>query len=146
MKIRISLAFLIVVLLATACAAQPAASVGSIQINTPWVMAASASGNTAAFMVIKNTGSQADRLVKAEFKPAKMVQLMNTVETNGKMGMVNVDAIDIPAGGQVELKSGGFHVMLMNLSEELADGNSASLTLTFEKAGAVTFTLPIKAG
>ncbi len=146
MKMRVSLVFIVLVLLVTACTARPAAQVGSIQVHTPWVKAAGANTDTAAFMIIKNTGAQADRLVKAEFATANMVTLMTMTESNGKMAMTNVDAIDIPAGGQVELKSGSFHVMLMGLSEELADGNSTTLTLTFEKAGAVTFTLPIKAG
>ena len=144
MKTRVSLALIILVLLATACAAAPAASVGSIQINSAWIKAASSSGNTAAFMVIKNTGSQPDRLVKGEFSSAKMVQLMTTAEKDGKMAMSMVDAIDIPAGGQVELKSGSFHVMLMGLTNELKAGDNANVTLTFEKAGPVTFALPVK--
>ena len=141
MKTKVLFTILVAVLLLTACAAGSAASVGSIQITSPWIKAAVNAGNTAAFMVIKNTGSQADRLVKAEFGSAMMVQLM-TVDSSAKM--VSVDAIDIPANGQVELKSGSFHVMLMKLTSDLADGSTTSLTLTFEKAGKVTFTLPVK--
>ncbi len=144
MKTRFFIALLVIVLLISACAGEPAAKVGSIQINTPWIKAANSGENTAAFMVIKNTGSQPDRLVKAVFTSAKMVVLMNTADQSGKMMMVNVDAIDIPAGGQVELKSGSFHVMFMGLTSDLKSGGKITLTLTFEKAGAVTFDLPVK--
>ena len=144
MKTRSLIIFLVIVLLSSACAAKPAAAVGPIQINAAWAKAANNGENTAAFMVIKNTGSQTDRLVKAEFTSAKMVTLMTMVSKDGKMVMSNVDAIEIPAGGQVELKSGGFHVMFMGLSSDLKTGGKISLTLTFEKSGVVTFDLPVK--
>ena len=60
------------------------------------------------------------------------------------MRMRQVDAIDIPAGGEAKLEPGGFHLMCIGLNAELVEGESVDVTLTFEKAGAVTITLPIK--
>jgi copper(I)-binding protein len=128
----------------SACAAKPAASVGSITIEQPWVRSAANGGNTAAFMIIKNSSNQADKLIKADYNTAKMVTLMETAMKDGKMAMADVAAIEIPASGQVELKSGGYHVMLMMLMEELKAGEKATITLTFEKAGAVQVEMPIK--
>ena len=140
--------FVIVLVILTvalsACAAKPAASVGSITIEQPWVRAAANGGNTAAFMVIKNSSNQADKLIKADYNTAKMVTLMETAMKDGKMAMADVAAIEIPASGQVELKSGGYHVMLMMLMEELKAGEKATITLTFEKAGTVEVEMPIK--
>ena len=51
----------------------------------------------------------------------------------------------VPANGTVELKPGGFHIMLMNLTEPLEAGDSVELELTFEKAGTVKVTAPVQA-
>lgn len=138
--------FVILTIVLAACAAKPAPSVGvgSITIEQPWVRAAANGGNTAAFMVIKNSGNQADKLIKADYNTAKKVTLMETTMQDGKMGMADVAAIEVPASGQVELKSGGYHVMMMMLMEELKAGDKVTITLTFEKAGAVQVEMPVK--
>jgi copper(I)-binding protein len=51
--------------------------------------------------------------------------------------MQEVAQIDVPAGGSVELKPGGYHVMLMKLAAPIAAGDSVPVTLTFERAGEV---------
>ena len=53
-------------------------------------------------------------------------------------GMKEVAKIDIPAGGSVQLKPGGYHIMLMELAKPIAAGDTVPVTLTFEKAGEVT--------
>jgi copper(I)-binding protein len=53
------------------------------------------------------------------------------------MKMRPVAGIDIPAGGEVALGSGGYHVMLIDLARPLAAGDKVPLTLTFERAGTV---------
>jgi hypothetical protein len=91
MKTRFFIALLLIILLTSACVDKAAnIAVGTIQINSPWAKAANNDENTAAFMVIKNTGSLPDRLVKVEFNSTNMVTLMNTVEKDGKMAMGNV--------------------------------------------------------
>jgi copper(I)-binding protein len=49
-----------------------------------------------------------------------------------------LDKLTIPAGGKLEMKPGGTHLMLMGLTGPLKAGESLPLTLTFEKAGAAT--------
>lgn len=51
------------------------------------------------------------------------------------MEMVPVDRIEVPAGGTTSLAPGGYHIMLLDLAEPLADGSDLELTLTFERAG-----------
>ncbi len=55
----------------------------------------------------------------------------------GMMRMQPVEAVSVPAGGTVEFKPGGLHVMLMDLRRDLKPGDTFSLTLRFEKAGAL---------
>ena len=49
----------------------------------------------------------------------------------------------IPAGETGTLKPGGYHLMFMELKQPLAEGGTVEVTLTFEKAGAVTLPLAI---
>jgi copper(I)-binding protein len=55
-----------------------------------------------------------------------------TMSGGGMMQMRQVDAIDVPAGGSVELKPGGYHIMLLELAEPLTEGTMVPLTLRFE--------------
>jgi len=63
------------------------------------------------------------------------------------MQMRKQDGLDVPAGGSVELKPGGNHIMLIGLTRALNEGDTLTLTFVFEKAGEVNVALPIgKAG
>jgi copper(I)-binding protein len=48
------------------------------------------------------------------------------------------DGLAIPAHGDVKLTPGGYHLMLTGLKHPLVKGETAKVTLTFERAGAVT--------
>ncbi len=90
----------------------------------------------AAFMTIKNTTDTPDRLlsVSVDFAQASI----HETKIDGDVAqMVEVSGIDIPAGQAVELKSGGYHIMLMNPMKELKVGDTVNLTLEFEKAGTI---------
>lgn len=91
----------------------------------------------AGFMVIKNTNATADNLlgVSVDFANASV----HETKMNGDvMTMEEVAAVEIPAGGSVEFKSGGYHVMLMNPMKELKVGDTVILVLEFEKAGRIS--------
>jgi copper(I)-binding protein len=101
--------------------------------------------NSAAYMIIRNTGSEPDKLIAASSDVAKTIELHTVVEEGGVMRMRQVEGgIDIPANGQVELKPGGFHVMLIGLTRDLNAGDSVQLTLTFEKAGQIPVTAQVR--
>lgn len=133
----------------------PAATVGDVRITGPWVRATSMGGGEAAtstsdtaamddvkmgaaYMVIASSGG-ADTLLGASTDAAKTVELHTVVDQNGVMQMRPVEGgIQIPANGKVELKPGGYHVMLIGLTKDLQAGDSVDLTLQFEKAGKAT--------
>jgi copper(I)-binding protein len=62
----------------------------------------------------------------------------------GGMTMREVSGIDIPAGGSVSLEPGGYHVMLLDLKAPLTEGETVSITLTFENAGTVEVEAPVR--
>jgi copper(I)-binding protein len=88
----------------------------------------------AVYMNITNSGA-ADKLIKAETDVANTVELHNVVEEAGVMQMRPVPAIDVPANGSVQLKPGGFHVMLIGVNKELKPGDRITVRLTFENEG-----------
>lgn len=101
--------------------------------------------NSAAYMVIRNTGSEPDKLIAASTDVAKTVELHTVIEEGGVMRMRQVEGgIEIPANGEVVLKPGGFHVMLIGLTRDLNAGDKVQLTLTFEKAGQIPVTAEVR--
>jgi copper(I)-binding protein len=125
--------------------AADAVSVGDLSIMHPWARASAGhAGAGAAFMMIANKGGQDDKLVSASAAVAKKTEVHETVMDGGVMKMrMLMGGLTIPAGGSVELKPMGLHVMLMGLTEKLVEGETLALTLTFEKAGSVELAVPI---
>ncbi len=110
----------------------------TIRIVDPWARAAMQMGGTstsAVYLVIRNEGKEADRLLGAESDAAQTVELHQSKMEGGTMKMEPVEAIDIPPGGQVELKPGGLHIMLIGLKRDLPAGERLTLVLHFEHAG-----------
>lgn len=66
-----------------------------------------------------------------------------TMPMGGEMVMQEVDRIDLPAGQAVELKPGGYHIMLIDLVAPLELGGTVQITLVFESAGEITIEFPV---
>ncbi len=115
---------------------------GSLTIENPWARA-SMGPIAGAFLVIRNDGGEMDRLVGLSSEAAGDVQIHQTREVNGVMTMRRVDGIDVPPHGEVALKPGGYHIMLMGLKAPLKVGDTLPLTLKFQKAGAVPVTAAV---
>jgi periplasmic copper chaperone A len=90
-----------------------------------------------AYMTIDNTGAAADQLVRASSPAADAVQIHSMAMQGNVMRMREVSGLDLPAGGRVELKPGGYHLMLVGLRKPLAEGTRVPLTLTFAHAGSI---------
>jgi len=144
LKIFIIISLLCVAsLLLAACA--PAA--GGIIIKAPVARASPTGAETGgAFVTITNNTREADRLLSASSPAAQTVELHETVDDNGVMKMEpRPDGWEIPAGGTLELKPGGKHIMLIGLTAPLEAGKKIQITLNFEKAGAKTIEVPVQA-
>lgn len=101
-------------------------------------------GNGAAYMTVLNGLDTPVQLVSAASSVAETVELHETVDDSGVMRMVpQPDGFEIPAGGSVELKPGGKHVMLIGLLQPLEPGQEIEITLNFTGADPITVTTPV---
>lgn len=118
---------------------------GGVSVENPFARpSAGPAGAGAAYMTIRNQGPAADRLVAASSSVARTTELHTHIREGDVMHMRKVEAIAIPERGAATLAPGGLHVMLMGLHQPLKTGDSFTLTLTFEKAGALTIQVPVK--
>jgi len=140
--LRLLSALVLVVLAGTAFAHQ--AKLGEIEILHPWARATTGP-NGAVFVILKNHGTENDRLIKAASPLAKSAELHTHIHEGDVMKMRPVEAIDLPAGGEAKLIPGGLHVMLFGLTQPLKEGTRIPLTLTFEKSGTINFDVMVGA-
>ena len=120
-------------------------TLGALTIGHPYARA-TAPGQPVggAFMKIANAGAD-DRLLSVRSAAAGSVELHMMAMKGDVMQMRQVDGIDLRAGETVELKPGGYHVMLVGLKGPLTAGSSFPATLKFAKAGEVTVQVNVEA-
>lgn len=96
------------------------------------------------YMVIENTGDTADTLIGAVVPISNMVQIHQTTVTDGVAQMGELEnGLEIPAGGVAELRPGGLHIMLMDLTADLVEGETISVTLIFASGTEIALEVPI---
>jgi periplasmic copper chaperone A len=115
------------------------AQAGDLTIEHPHARATVAvQKNGAAYMVIRNRGSEPDRLLGARTGEAQAAELHGTTVTaEGVARMRRAEAVEIPPGSEARLAPGGLHLMLVGLKTPLVEGTSFPMTLVFERGGEV---------
>jgi copper(I)-binding protein len=128
----------------TPAATEAAASI--IAVTEPWSRETAEGQNAGgAFMTIANTGTAADRLTGGSTPVAGRVEIHTMSMDGGVMRMRQLEeGLEVPAGGEVTLKPGSFHVMLMDLKQPLKAGDKVPLALTFAGAGTIETQLDVR--
>jgi copper(I)-binding protein len=107
----------------------------SLTIADGWAKAAD-SGMSAAFGMLKNPTQKPIRVVGATSSYAKVVQLHEVVDKDGSMVMQQkAGGFVIPAGGMLELKPGGNHLMFMGITKPITAGTMVPITLITADGG-----------
>lgn len=115
-----------------------------IVVGDPWVRATVAQQTgTGAFM--KLTSDKDTALVAAESNVAEHVEVHEMALEDNVMKMRQISALPLPAGETVELKPGGYHIMFINLHQQVRDGDQVPITLIFEDQGGQRSTMEILA-
>ena len=120
-------------------------ALAQVAVEQAWTRATPPASKIAAgYMVLRSSGG-ADRLIGVTSPAAERVELHKTFREGDVARMREVKAYDVPAGGRVELKPGGSHLMLVNLKAPLKAGQKVPLALKFEKAGDVKVEMEVRA-
>jgi len=124
--------------------AATAAAQAQTTVKDPWVRGTVA-GQKATGMFAQVTSASGGKLVSATSPVAGVVEIHEMVMDGSVMKMRAVTALELPAGKAVELKPGGYHVMLMDLKQDLKIGESVPVTLVIEGAGGKRESVEVKA-
>lgn len=121
---------------------------GDLVIEDPRTPAPPPGARVAAgYLVIRNSGTAPDRLVAVETAIAARAEIHETdVDAAGVMTMRPLpEGLEIPAGGEVELRQGSLHLMFFELGHVPAEGGSFAATLIFERADAMEIDFAVEA-
>lgn len=120
------------------------AAAATVTVTEPFSRATAPTAKVGAAFLTLALDQGEDKLLSASSPAAEKVELHNHVMENGVAQMRSVDAIPLVAGTPVQLQPGGLHIMLIGLKQQLKAGDVVPLTLNFEKAGAVSVSVPVK--
>ncbi|KRB85589.1 hypothetical protein ASE00_01990 [Sphingomonas sp. Root710] len=132
---------------ATTLASINVPAMAQISVQTPWLRETPpASQVGAGYGTLVNRGREEDRLLGGTTAVADRVEVHRMSMDGGVMRMRPVDGgLAVPADGNVVLKPGSYHLMLMGLKQPLKRGAVVPLTLRFAKAGAVKVRFRVEA-
>jgi len=110
-----------------------ASAFAQVSVSDPWIRATvPAQKATGAFMRVQS--ALPARLVGVQTDVAGRAELHEMAMDGQTMRMRRVESIELPAGKPVNLASGGYHVMLMDLKRQVKEGEKVDLTLTVQDA------------
>ena len=120
-----------------------AAQSAPVKVEGAWARATvQGQKGTGAFMSI--TAKDATQLVGVTSPVAGVAEVHEMKMEGDVMKMRALPSLDLPAGKKVDLKPGGYHVMLMDLKAPLAKDSTIPVTLLFKDAKGVQSKLELK--
>jgi copper(I)-binding protein len=130
--------------IATALLALGASAWAQTTVKDPWVRGTVAQQKASgAFMQI--TSAQGGKLLSVSSPVAGVVEVHEMAMEGTTMRMRAAPSLELPAGKAVKLEPGGYHVMMMDLKQQLKAGDSVPLTLVVEGKDGKRETLQVKA-
>jgi periplasmic copper chaperone A len=134
--------------MAAALALAAGSAAAQTEVKEPWIRA-TVPGQMGTGMFAQITSARGGKLVSASSPMASIVEIHEMAMDGGVMKMREVPAVELPAGRSVELKPGGFHVMLMDLKQTMKAGDVVPVTLVVQggdgKRESITVRAEVKA-
>src|ERR1700716_2394767 len=120
---------------------------GDLTVTSPWTRATPGGAKIAGgYLKITNNGTTPDRFIGVKSDPSDRVEIHEMSMSDGVMKMRPLPSgLEIKPGETVELKSGGYHLMFMDLKQPLKQGDTFKATLQFEKAGSLDVNFSVNA-
>jgi copper(I)-binding protein len=120
---------------------------GDLTVTSPWTRATPGGSKIAGgYLKITNNGTTPDRFVGTKSDVSDRVEIHEMSMSDSVMKMRPLpNGLEIKPGETVELKSGGYHLMFMDLKQPLKPGDTFKATLQFEKAGPLEVNFSVRA-
>jgi periplasmic copper chaperone A len=127
-----------------AIALASASAFAEVTVKDAWVRGTvAAQKTTGAFMTL--TSSEDAKVVAVRSPVAKEAEIHQSMMHDGVAHMHPAESLALPSGQAVQLKPGGYHVMLMGLAKPVFPGDKVPMTLTIEDAKGKRSTLEVQA-
>ncbi len=89
-------------------------------------------------------GGQGDTALLSVTSPAVVrSELHESMTSGGMAAMAPIDRVPLPAGGEIEFKPGGKHVMLFDISPSVEAGGTIPLVFTFANNDRIQIAAPV---
>ena len=113
-----------------------AAADDALQVTSARVPASEQMGiDLPLLMTIRNDTAEADALLRVRCPFANFSEKHTVDRGEGAPAMREVKSIPVPENRTIELKPDGYHVMLLQTRQKLADGETFTCAVVFQKAG-----------
>ena len=121
--------------------------VGGVEVRRPWTRPAAAGMNGVGYLTLANVGAKPVKLIGVESPAARSISLHQTTQAGGVSSMRPVTGgLTVAPGAKVEFSPGGYHLMLMGLTNAQVLGGKTPLTLVFEGGRRMKIDLSVEAG
>ena len=114
-------------------------------IENPWIKESPLNHPvTSGYLTIRNLGKAQDVLinVSADFTMKSEIHKMKMEGDVMKMRSLE-NGLIIPAGGEIHLKPGGYHLMFIRLKKNMTAMDVHKITLTFKNSGSIIIPIPV---
>lgn len=130
------------ILVAALLAAVAGSALAQVSVSSAWARSTvPGQSGTGAFMTI--VSKEGGKLIGAASPVAGVVEIHEMAMDNNVMKMRAVSGLDLPAGREVQLKPGGYHVMLLDLKRPLKAGEKVQIELRLETRDGKRVTQPV---
>lgn len=108
-----------------------------VTVQNAWIRPAGKEMNSAMYFDIVNNSDKPDTLFKAASSTAELVQIHETFNKDGLMGMREVKYVVVPAHSTLSFKPGGYHVMFIKLKRDFKVKTKIDAYLFFKSSGKI---------
>ena len=123
----------------------PFASSAELQISDPWIQNLPPPVPVrAGYMTIENTGPTSVIVRSVHSEAFAHIEIHQTVEKDGMMGMEPVPNLTIEADSTVQLAPGGLHLMMMQPVDPTKPGDIIRITIVFQDGSEQMLDMEVK--
>jgi len=120
-----------IILLACTLLLSACGATGDIEIHDPWVRPTTKGENAAVYFLLHNHSKNTDELIGASSNFADVVEIHESKLVNDIMQMSMVSSVPFSAGEEVTFTPGSYHIMLVNIKQEIRTGDHIGVILHF---------------